>query len=88
MVEYVQAEEQDARRYSGTAAQQHAAAQIANDTSDTYVLLTVLFATVLFFGGIGSTFRSARIRQALAGVATLLFVATVVFLASMPVCRE
>jgi hypothetical protein len=37
-------------------------AQQANRASDNYVLLTVRFAAVLFFGGIVSTFESRRLR--------------------------
>ncbi|HWH67936.1 MAG TPA: hypothetical protein VNT26_01015 [Candidatus Sulfotelmatobacter sp.] len=88
MPEYVQAEQQAVTNQSRAAEEQHASAYSANSTSDSYVLLTVLFAIVLFFGGISGTFRSPRLQQAAAGVALLLFVVTVTFLATMPICRE
>ena len=59
MAEYVQAEQQEARLQEERAGQLLAAANEAKQTSDTYVLLTVLFASVLFFGGISGTFESA-----------------------------
>ena len=51
MAEYVQQELLDAKRLEELATEQFSAAQHANETSDTYVLLTVMFASVLFFGG-------------------------------------
>src|SRR5213596_2648561 len=60
----------------------------ANQFSDQYVLLTVLFATVLFFGGISGTFRSRRLQLTAFAIAVLLFVVTVVSLGTMPICNE
>ena len=40
-----------------------ASANEANKTSDRYILLTVLFAAVLFFGGIASTFQANLVRN-------------------------
>lgn len=50
------------KRQEGQSAQEYARAMQANQTSDTYVLLTVLFASVLFFGGIAGTVDSRRCR--------------------------
>lgn len=86
--EYVQPDLQEARRLEAEAATEHAAAQHANETSDTYVLLTVLFAAVLFFGGIGGTFQSGRLRLAVFNAAVILLLATIVFVATMPICHE
>ena len=49
------------------------AAQESGKTSDSYVLLTVLFAAVLFFAGIASTFNSLRVKVVLLAIATILF---------------
>src|SRR5262249_35248189 len=52
MTEYVQPELQRAKRLDEEFARAQSDAEHANESSDRYVLLTVLFATVLFFGGI------------------------------------
>jgi len=88
MAEYVQPELAEAKRQEELAAQEYAAATEANQTSDTYVLLTVLFATVLFFGGIAGTVDSRRLRITIMSIALVLFVVTVVFLGTMPICNE
>jgi hypothetical protein len=88
MAEYVQPELEEAKRQADLAAEKHAAAQEANQTSDTYVLLTVLFASVLFFGGIAGTLESRQLRVIVLAIALALFAATVVLLATMPMCRE
>jgi hypothetical protein len=48
----------------------------------------VVFATVLFFGGISGTFRSRRLQLTAFAIAVLLFVVTVVGLGTMPICNE
>ncbi len=88
MAEYVQPELAEARRQEEIAAREHAAAQKANETSDTYVLLTVLFASVLFFGGIAGTLDSRRLRRIIVLFALALFAVTLVFLGTMPICKE
>jgi len=60
----------------------------AGCNSDTYVLLTVLFASVLFFGGVGNTFESRRLRRTMIYLAIGLFVATFAALVMMPVQLE
>jgi len=88
MAEYVQQELLDAKHQNDLAAQQQAAAQSANETSDNYVLLTVLFASVLFFGGIGGTFQSSRLRNVVFVIALLLFAVTLAALGTLPICNE
>jgi hypothetical protein len=88
MPEYVQPELGEAKRLEDVSAQAFAAAQRANGTADTYVLLTVMFASVLFFGGIAGTIDLRRIRIAIVAVALALFLVTITFLATMPICRE
>jgi hypothetical protein len=46
----------------------------ASDKSDAFVLATVLFATVLFFGGISTKFMAPRIQGVLIGMAVLMLV--------------
>jgi hypothetical protein len=88
MAEYVQPELNEANRLEELSAQEYVVAQQANRTSDTYVLLTVLFASVLFFGGIAGTIDSRRLRIAIVSVALALFLVTMIFLATMPMCSE
>jgi hypothetical protein len=56
-----------------------AEARAANQNGDNYVLMTILFAAVLFFAGISSKMDTFRARVSLLGcAATILIVATVV----------
>jgi len=87
MPQYVLVEDQEAKTARDKALQLRSAALQAGTNGDTYVLLTLLFASVLFFGGITGTFQSRRLRLGLGGVACGLFVLTVIRLAFMPVCR-
>ncbi len=62
-----------------------ALAQTANQVSDRYVLLTVIFASVLFFGGISGKFQSRKIDLAMLALASVVFVGGLVILATYPV---
>lgn len=88
MEEYVQPEMEEAAIQSKLFEEKHAAALEANHTSDAYVLQTVLFASVLFFGGICGTFDSYRLRVSTLGISLALLSFTLMALATMPVCRE
>lgn len=88
MAEYVQPELEEAKRHDEQFAKEHAAAEHANENSDTYVLLTVLFASVLFFGGIAGTLDSHRLRVIILVIALTLFLATLAVLGTMPICKE
>ncbi len=56
----------------------------ANRNNDNWVLATVMFAGVLFFAGISTKFKSARIRALSVAFATFVLVAGGVWLVSMP----
>ena len=88
MAEYAQAEAAEVARQSDLAGKAMAAAAEARRFSDNYVLLTVIFASVLFFGGIARAFDSRPLRTVLAVLAILLFVATLIGLSTMPICHE
>jgi len=88
MAEYAQAETAEVARQSEIAANAMAASREARGFSDDYVLLTVMFASVLFFGGIARAFDSRPLRIALAALAVLLFLGTLVVLTTMPICHE
>jgi hypothetical protein len=88
MAEYVQAETVEVARQEEMASKAMAAAREARRFSDDYVLLTVIFASVLFFGGIARAFDSRRLRIVLAALAVLLFLGTLFVLTTMPICHE
>jgi hypothetical protein len=88
MAEYAQPERDAAERLQDESGRKMEAAQKANKSGDRYVLLTVLFATVLFAGGIGSTVQSRRVRWVLFVISVVLFATTVISLATKPICRE
>jgi hypothetical protein len=88
MAEYVQKELEDVKRRDDLSTEEHAAAAKANEASDTYVLLTVAFTSVLFFGGVAGSFRSRRLRVSFFVIALALFLMTAAVLGTMPICRE
>lgn len=85
--EYVLEEEQNAARLREEAGRLNIEAQEAGRAYGEYVLLTLMFASVLFFGGITGTFSSRRVRNALGCVALLVFVITMFWLAGLPVSK-
>ncbi len=85
--EYILPEEQNARRLRDEASQKHTEAQEAWGISGNYVSLTLLFASVLFFGGITGTFTVRRVRVALGSVSLILFIVTMAMLLALPVCK-
>ena len=62
-----------------------AKASEASQTADRYVLLTVLFASVLFFGGISGKFKSQIIDFGMLAMAILMFLVVIAVLISYPV---
>jgi hypothetical protein len=88
MAEYAQVETVEVARQADLANKALAAAAEARRFSDNYVLLTVVFASVLFFGGIARAFDSRPLRTAMAALAVLLFLGTVAVLTTLPVCHE
>jgi hypothetical protein len=56
----------------------------ANSNVDRYTMLTVMFASVLFFGGLATHFVSAHIRVGVLLFGLLLFLATVGILIGLP----
>jgi len=85
MDEYEVAARAEADRFLALAEQRSQDARDANQISDTYVLTAVLFATVLFFGGVASKLEKRASRTvALLSSATFLVLA-IITLASLPV---
>jgi hypothetical protein len=88
MQEYVLKETLETARQEELASAAMAGARQARRYSDDYVLLTVLFASVLFFGGIARAFDSRRLRLVLTVLAFFLFLGNLAALVNMPLCHE
>lgn len=83
--EYLLPQEQDAKQQRETAHAAQRDAREAGQAAGSYVLLTLAFATVLFFGGITATFTRRPVRVALACVAATLFLVAMASLVQLPV---
>lgn len=60
-------------------------ARTANQNGDTYVLTTVLFASVLFFAGVSTKLASARNRAILLGVGVAILIVAAITVLTFPV---
>lgn len=85
MVEYSLPETAEAAELDQKAQEEMELAQAANDISDRYVLLTVIFASVLFFGGISGKFQSKAIDLAMLVLSGLVFLVGLGILATYPI---
>ncbi|MFO0830199.1 MAG: formylglycine-generating enzyme family protein [Phycisphaerales bacterium] len=85
--EYVLAPEEEAARLRAIAQQLRAQASASRDVADEYVLLTLLCASVLFFGGIASTLSARRVRVTTTLLAAVLFAGTTVLMFRLPLYR-
>lgn len=83
--EYRVAEATEAADLEETAELRAQQARDANQQGDDYTLLTVLFASVLFFAGMSTKFTGPRIQQAMVGLAILLMLVGAGFLLTFPV---
>lgn len=84
MPQYMQPEKQHAAQLNATADGDYTTGVKAGANSDSYILITVYLATVLFLAGIGSHFAFRKIRYALAGLGTAILILAVVLLAISP----
>ena len=75
----------DAERQEKTAATDSERSKEANQRATNYMLAVVLFASALFFAGISSKLETPGARTAILSLGCLLFVATVIWLATLPV---
>ena len=85
MPEYRLAEQDAADQKDRLALAKFAEASEADEYADDYVLLTVIFATVLFFSGIAGKFQWRVIDGAVLGLGIAALVVGLVMLAQMPV---
>ena len=84
MKDYRLAESQNATRTERQAEKFSALARTANQRSDDYVLVTILFASVLFFAGISSKMDTKRARVFLLGTGVVMFVCASIVVLSFP----
>ncbi len=84
MPQYQVTAAKDAASLDRKAESQSATARAANQRSDNYVLMTIVFATVLFFAGISSKMDTFRARVFLLGMAIALLVGAIVVVGSFP----
>lgn len=85
MPEYQLPETEQSRQAEAQAAAELEQANRDDETSDRYVLLTVIFASVLFFGGIAGKFQSRVIDLVMLVISALVFLVGLGILISFPV---
>ncbi|MBC7247621.1 MAG: hypothetical protein H5T73_07570 [Actinobacteria bacterium] len=85
MPEYGNANREEARRLEGEARARTEEAQEAIRNSDFYVLLTVLFAAVLFFAGICTKLKAEGLRITVLFMGIALFLGTLIVMCLQPV---
>lgn len=85
MPEYQLSEQAEAVRWEAEASAQWIKAEEADQISDRYVLLTVVFASVLFFAGIAGKFQSQAIDLAMLIASALVFLAGLAIVLTFPI---
>lgn len=85
MPEYQLKEIQESEELTSEANQSFEKAKVANQNGDNYVLLTVLFASVLFFSGVAPKFHAFSLRVAMLSLGGVVFVAAAIILSTFPV---
>jgi hypothetical protein len=85
---YVLPQEQEVNRHQEQGQKLFARAQEMDEISDTYILLTVLFASILFFGGMAGTLDPRYLKVIFGAIAVLCFLAVTSFMLTLPRCRD
>ena len=85
MPEYKLAASEQSRELEAQAEALSAQARANVQRATNYVLAVVLFATALFFAGMGARFRTRRLRIVLIAFGVVLLVGTIAWLATFPV---
>lgn len=79
---------EEAKRQNELAQQKYDEAKHTNRISDTYVLCTVLFASVLFFAGVSTRFALYKIRLTLFILGCVMFALAIIALTQLPITTE
>jgi len=85
MEEYKSEAQDEADRFLEEVDRHIAEARLNDQRADSYILLTVIFASVLFFGGMSTEFKSLKIRVGLVAFSTLTFLITLVIVITFPI---
>lgn len=85
MEEYRLEPEQEVKRLNEESAQKFGDARQANRNSDNYIMLTVLFASVMFFGGVSTQFENSSYRMVMLIIGALMLSVALAVLVSYPV---
>jgi hypothetical protein len=85
MPAYRLASAQRAADLNALAASEVHQASTAGERADNYILMTVLFATVLFFGAISIRFEASSLQVPLLTIAIVVFAVSVVITATYPI---
>jgi hypothetical protein len=85
MPEYRLAASTEADRLEAAAAHDSNTAKDANERANGYMLGVVLFASALFFAGLSTKLESPGARKGVLALGCVLFVASFVYLATLPV---
>jgi hypothetical protein len=85
MPEYRLAANAEADRLEAAAAAESNKAKDANERANDYMLAVVLFASALFFAGLSTKLESSGARTGVLVLGCVLFVGTLVYLATLPV---
>lgn len=85
MQEYKNSHKEKSKEFEKVAQERADQAREAIENSDRYVLLTVLFASVLFFAGICTKFKSPRNAVAILIMGYVVFIISIVTLAFQPI---
>ncbi len=85
MSEYVLPETLEAARWEAESETQLAQAQTADEISDRYLLFTIIFASVLFFGGVSGKFGWRPLDLTVLLFGTIVLVIALVVLFTLPI---
>jgi hypothetical protein len=85
MEEYRNANKEESQELEREAQAKVVEAKEAIRNSDFYILLTVLFASVLFFAGISTKFKAPGLRVAVLLIGTFFFIGSLVVLLTQPI---
>lgn len=85
MPEYILAENSEAEHWETIAATESAGAEGAGELSDHYLIFTIIFAAVLFFGGISGKFNWQVIDLTVLTLGALALITGIIILATTPI---
>ena len=88
MKEYSVAIDKEAQQLRQEEATKFTEARKANEISDGYLLLTVVFGVALFLGGITAAFKGRRVKAIMLALSVITITATATFMAFLPLAKR